>query len=196
MRRTRNPADDSSSQLDLPPIPLSGAMGESARGFLSAGASVGSAREREVPGKVEPRKAGASSGEERGGGSTAEDCGEKDGESVSYDDDSSDWSDGEGTEDDTHDDSRREVEAVGVENEPFIFPQYRYSAPVQGQHDVDVRVRRAQLRAEEVCSAASYVLPVSAFLKAVPACPPPLQHHLLGTITCGCCRRACASYLA
>ena len=179
MRRTRNPADDSSSQLDLLSLPLPGAMGESASGLLSAGASVGSARERELPGKAEPRKAGASSGEERRGGSTAEDCGENDSKSVSYDDDSSDWSDGEGTEDDTHDDSGREVEAVGVENEPFIFPQYRYSAPVQGQHDVDVRVRRAQLRAEEVCSAASYMLPVCAFLKAVPTHPPPAPHHVL-----------------
>lgn len=30
-----------------------------------------------------------------------------------------------------------------------VFPQYRYNAPTIGQHDIDVRVERQQIRADE-----------------------------------------------
>jgi len=43
-------------------------------------------------------------------------------------------------------------EDVGDEDEDsecVVFPQYRYNAPTIGQHDIDVRVERQQIRADE-----------------------------------------------
>jgi hypothetical protein len=63
---------------------------------------------------------------------------------------------GEGREGEEVEDGGEEwEEASEMDEEPFVFPRYRYAEPVRGQHDVDVRVLREKLRAEEVCRGAT-----------------------------------------
>ena len=46
--------------------------------------------------------------------------------------------------------SSREINTVNTDDSgAAVFPQYRYCAPVLGQHDIDVRVERQRLRADE-----------------------------------------------
>lgn len=120
---------------------------------MRAGASTGSTGDRVL---AEADVRGAGSDEERRTSSTS-DRGLIDGKDASDTEDGFDRSDDDDTECVSEMDAGKEMDAPGLGEDPFIFPQYRYAAPVQGQHDVDVRVQRAQLRAQEVCRGAVHM---------------------------------------
>ena len=134
----------------------SGDVARGARG-VEAAASTGDNREVGTPAVARPGGEGGGLRIWALGDREGEGPGQEEGEGVGREQelkDDADWS-----EDDSEEETGAETSSDGEEDEedessfgkePFIFPQYRYSEPVRGQHDIDVRVQRAQLRAEEV----------------------------------------------